>query len=80
MILASIVYYGILDPSSGRLSCTDAVHHSTIAMTLDTYSLVLPGMGDAAAGDGRRPQENPGCSNWAPATKWELSGLLMICR
>jgi hypothetical protein len=55
MSLARIVYYGILDPSSGRLSCADAVHHSSIAMTLDTYYLVLPGMGDAAAGRWTKP-------------------------
>jgi integrase len=28
----------------------DLLGHSTIAITLDTYSHVLPGMGDAAAG------------------------------
>jgi len=56
MSLASIVYYGILDPSSERLSYADTVHHSTIAMTLDTYySLVLPGMSDAAAGRWTKP-------------------------
>jgi hypothetical protein len=55
MSLASIVYYDILDPSSGRLSYADTVHHSTIATTLDTYSLVLPGMGDAAAGRWMKP-------------------------
>jgi hypothetical protein len=32
VILARIIFYGILDPSCGRLSY--AVHHSTIAMTL----------------------------------------------
>jgi hypothetical protein len=48
MSLGSIVHYGILDPSSGWLSYADAVHHSTMAMTLDNYSLVRSGMGDAA--------------------------------
>jgi hypothetical protein len=49
MSLGSIVHYGILDPSSGWLSYADAVHHSTMAMTLDNYSLVRSGMGDAAS-------------------------------
>jgi integrase len=36
----------VLYPSSK----TELLGHSTIAITLDPYSHVLPGMGDAAAG------------------------------
>jgi hypothetical protein len=71
MSLGSIVHYGILDPSSGWLSYANAVHNSTIAMTLDNYSRPVRHGRCGTGGDGRCSRLNPGCGKRAPATEPE---------